>query len=228
MKKEGMIKAVEGVVLVTLGALLYVRITNYYALTKKWVDTFDNHLKFYITSLWLLVAVLIVIVIVFLIELDQDPSWKSIILGSAVIMTSILVIVQFVRQPNYQSYYVTPFPVSAKSVEKQINKKHYSLYSFPIYFYDSKDPSYKKVKSTIRSYSLQENNDFSCIDTQKLKTKLGNRRYEKLIQKAKVTSHNAVIFTYPDEDSGRNHLVTFNHLQKHHVLNRALQFAEDH
>ncbi|MBU7560297.1 hypothetical protein, partial [Levilactobacillus brevis] len=44
--------------------LLYVRITDYYQLTNKWVEHYDDHLKNYILVLWILAAILILVDVV--------------------------------------------------------------------------------------------------------------------------------------------------------------------
>ncbi|MBU7566879.1 hypothetical protein LL936_11730 [Levilactobacillus brevis] len=205
--------------------LLYVRITDYYQLTNKWVEHYDDHLKNYILVLWILAAILILVDVV-LVYLWQKDISKGIWFGyGSLVLVFVGCLFQFNQAPNYKSYHITPYPISAMAVEKEVNSKNYKLSEQPIYFYRKTDSSYSKVRGQIRAYSLTQENDLPCIDMETLERELGKKRYNKVIKNADVKSNNALFFKYLNDDA-RSSRVTFNNLQKTTNLQEALRFID--
>lgn len=126
--------------------LLYVRITDYYQLTNKWVEHYDNYLRNYILVLWIL-ALLLILADVGLVYLWRKDIDKGMWLGyGSLVLVSVGCLFQFNQTPNYKSYHITPYPISATAVEKEVNSKKYRLIEQPIYFYRKTDAAYPKVR----------------------------------------------------------------------------------
>lgn len=213
---------------VIAGILLYIKITDYYQLSKMWVDHPDAHLKNYILILWILVIILSLSDLVWFYFRTKELNFKAWLNFSILVLTLGGCIFQFTQSPNYKSYHVTPYPISAITVEKQVNSKSYNPYKdFPIYFYRRTDSSYKRVHHLVRQYSLEQSNDLPSIDMATLERKLGKKRYDLVIKNAKITSNNAFFVKYTDGNTNSRR-ITFNNLQKLGTLNKALQFIDNH
>lgn len=227
MRVQHNLNIVTVVLSLVTGFLLYIKIVDYYQLSNLWVDHPDARLKNYILLLWILVAVLILSVVMWFYFREKDLSFKTWI-GFGILLAALGgSIFQFTHSPNYTSYYVTPFPIGAKVVEKAVNSKAYNpSKDAPIYFYRKSDNSYPKVRKLIRQYSLTEKNDFPCIDLATLKSKLGKKRYDTVIKNAKVNSNNAIFLKYYNSNDDVRR-ITFNNLQKSNNLNKALNFIDN-
>ncbi|MFC6261327.1 hypothetical protein [Levilactobacillus fujinensis] len=210
------------------GILLSIKITDYYQLSKMWVDHPDAHLKNYILILWILVIILILNDLVWFYFRTKELNFKTWLNFSILVVTLSGYIFQFTQSPNYKSYHVTPYPISAVTVEKQVNSKSYNPYKdFPIYFYRKTDHSYKDVNHLIRLYSLEQSNDLPSINMATLEKELGKKRYDVVIKNAKINANNAFFVKYTDSNANSRR-ITFNNLQKSGNLNKALKFIDNH
>ncbi|GAB5053328.1 hypothetical protein [Pediococcus ethanolidurans] len=222
MRTQTKVNLVQGLVGAILLLLLYIRINNYYQLTRRWVTTYTNQLRFYISSLWILAVLMIIIMIVFFVYSDRSQIQKNLVLTLALLVVGTGVVFQFLNQPDYTREHVTPIPLSTNQVIQKVYKSKYSSYEDGFYFYNPDSGQYKQIKKEVRRYSLSSQTDLYSVNMKMLHDKLGEKRYKQLLKKVGIKSNNAIIFTYRDD--GVNRVKTFNRLEDRQVLLRFVHY----
>jgi len=225
VRKQAVVNFIERAVGVILLILLYMRITNYYQLTRRRVTTYSMGLHFYIVSLWILSVLVVAIMVLFFFYGNRSYSAKHIMLAGALLIVGLGVVFQFINQPDYTKNHVTPIPISATKAVQEIQKKRYSSYDTEIYFYNSDSKHYPKVRKEIRRYSLSAQEDFYSIDLKNIRTKLGSKKYLAFIKKTGIKSQNVMVITYRED--GHNKIKTFNKLENRHALLQFVNYISD-
>lgn len=226
MKYQRLLNVVCTILILITLSLLYAKITGYYQLYNMWVEHTDDRLRNYILVLWILAIALILSSLCLLHLHNKDLSYKTWLAFGILLITFSGSVFQVTQTPNFQSYHITPYAISATTVEKHVNKKKYNINNdSPIYFYRKSDATHKKVMLQIRHYSLKARNDLPCIDLATLRKSIGKRRYEIVLKNANIKSNNALFIKYYDEKANDNR-ITFNNLQDPFKLKNALNFIE--